>query len=407
MNDEEVEEEPNLDFLPAFQSNKINLLASISVTAITFVYNIGFAFVLFLWIFREKIPFIKKLVTMDIRNLIAFATIFVILACSINLFYIEANTDVDDAIEGAVIAFLDGSNPYVDKVVPHILPNGTEITSVYHYFPPDLISYSFFYLLLGNLPLIRGFWFFLANVVLAIAGYFFMRKLILEKIVSEYSKDNSQKEADIRLAAVYSIFLSPFILNNAVLMLVLFLAGLNLQKIGKETVGMIAHVLSASVKYMTGLFIVIWFIDDFESSLGTKDFKVIFKTFIPYIIGGTVLLILCLPFGIIETISSVFLYQGNIEQREQVAGVYGPILIEILKILSLKQLFFIIFITIMIISVLLLFTAFKEKTSYEKQMILCFIAIFTLPFFGAELFLVTLFAWILDELGYQFPRNLN
>ena len=117
-------------------------------------------------------------------------------------------------------------------------------------------------------------------------------------------------------------------------------------------------------------------------------------------IGAFVLFILVFPFGIGNVFSATILYQGDINYRGQVAGIYGPILIELVLLFNVLSYFTYIFIIMAILSVVL---AFKfGKSTYERQMILCFLFMLILPFYATELAVVPLLLWMFKLFDAEF-----
>ena len=52
---------------------------------------------------------------------------------------------------------------------------------------------------------------------------------------------------------------------------------------------------------------------------------------------------------------------------------------------------------ILIFLIAVLITFWRTRDIYERQMVLCFVVMFILPFFGTELFVVPLFLWIFNQ----------
>ncbi|MHA2274006.1 MAG: hypothetical protein ACXACI_19355 [Candidatus Hodarchaeales archaeon] len=77
------------------------------------------------------------------------------------LFVIYDLTDVDNVLWTGSEAFIEGTNPYTNKVVEHIDADGEVFYSYYNYGPVNLIVYSLFFLLFG--PLFGEWWLFPAS----------------------------------------------------------------------------------------------------------------------------------------------------------------------------------------------------------------------------------------------------
>ena len=304
--------------------------------------------------------------------------------------YAIYNTDVDDAITTAVQAFLDGYNPYAEDVVEHHnLINGipTTVLGRYHYFPPDLLIYSFFYLLTGNIlfPILGTYWFVPLHLLLLIPGY-----LIVVKIVDWPHK---------RCLPFYILLTTPFLFTNSMLMLFFFLLGYYFYEIKEQhSLGMTFYVMAASVKYMVGFIIVFYFVqmirELFRKAITPDDWRLISKKFAPYVISSCVLGLVSLPFGLINVIISVFAYQGLTSLRGEVAQSVGPLLIEILKIFSLEELFYL---PLVIIIVFIAFVILWNKDTYEQILHFSLFSMLILPFYATELFITIPFYFWFKE----------
>ncbi|MHA1166941.1 MAG: hypothetical protein ACTSRU_03895, partial [Candidatus Hodarchaeales archaeon] len=185
---------------------------------------------------------------------------------------------------------------------------------------------------------------------------------------------------------------SPFLLNNAVLMLFLYTVAISLINRMSESNQFRDHYvkilefLSAGVKYMTGIFIVLEFIREAGLSLKNREIK----DLLPYVTGSAVFIILMIPFGLIDVFIATILYQGHPDFREGVAEINGPLLVEILALLNLESLYFFIFLLSGMLALILTLYIYEEL--HEQQMFLSFIIMFILPFYGTELFIIPLFA---------------
>ena len=269
----------------------------------------------------------------------------------------------------------------------HLLPSG-EVLGLYHYFPSDLLVYSLVYFIYRPFqelfPFLLNSWFFIANVIFLVIGYFFARKIL-------------GPVEDKRLIPVYIFVTSFFLFSNSSLAALYFIIGFYcLKKLSMKKTGITSYVLSAGVKYVAGLLILVQFIEEAIKIKSIKDLKFI----IPYIIGALVIFILVFPFGIGNVFSATILYQGDINYRGQVAGIYGPILIELVLLFNVLSYFTYIFIIMAILSVVL---AFKfGKSTYERQMILCFLFMLILPFYATELAVVPLLLWMFKLFDAEF-----
>ena len=122
------------------------------------------------------------------------------------------HTDVDDAITSGVQAVLQGINPYQNDVVEHHV-NSEVILGRYHYFPPDLLTYSLFYLLFGAVlfPLLQTYWFVPLHFILLIPGYWLITQIV--------------DWPHHKLFPFTILLITPFLFTNSMLMWFFFLIG--------------------------------------------------------------------------------------------------------------------------------------------------------------------------------------
>jgi len=295
--------------------------------------------------------------------------------------YAIHNTDVDDAITSAVQAVVQGINPYQQDVVEHHV--NSEITfGRYHYFPPDLITYSLFYYLFGDIlfPLLQTYWFVPLHLILIIPGYWIITQLV---------------EWPHHLLLPFTILLiTPFLFTNSMLMWFFFLIGYYFyEKKEEEVLGMTFYVFAASVKYMVGFIILFYFIYSLKELHNENQFtnwRLFGQKLAPFLISSLILTLICLPFGFFDVINSVFLYQGDPQYRAEVAQSVGPFLIEILKLLNLTSWYLPI---VGLIVTLALIILLKQPT-YDQIMHFSFLSLIILPFYATELFItIPFFFW--------------
>ncbi len=357
---------------------------------IVILYNIGIIAMFIAWIYQDRLP-LKKIVTEGrLLYWYIFSFFWLIFSLIANFFFL--GSDVDDAIISATQAFVAGANPYVYDVVVHLL-NGKVVFGVYHYFPSDLLAYSSMYLyfrpLIQTYPQLLNSWFFFSNVLFLTGGYFFVRKIL----------DHVE---DKRLIPIYVFVTCFFLFTNSSLLVLYFSMGFYfIDKLKRHNSGITAYVLGAGVKYITGLLIFVQVIEEFSRVKELKDLKFLR----PYIVGTIVFIILIIPFGILHTLDATFLYQLEVKSRSQVAGIYGPLLIEAVLAFNILPYFSIIF---LIASVLSIFVTFKfGKTTYEREMILSFLFMLILPFYGTELLIVPILLWFfkLFDVELNFPQT--
>lgn len=299
--------------------------------------------------------------------------------------YAIQNTDVDDAITSAVQAFLAGHNPYNEQVVEHHLPSGVTY-GFYHYFPPDLLSYSLFYSVGGKflLPILGTYWFVPYHLVLLVPCYWCVSRIV------DWPHG--------RRVPFFALLVTPFLFTNSILMLFFFLIGYYFYEIQeRHSLGMTFYVVAASVKYIVGFIVLFYFIEEIRlllnKDLATAKWAHIRTNFTPYIIASLTLAIFSFPFGLIDVIKAVFFYQGLPSFRSEVAQSQGPLLIELLHWGSLDAFY-------VGVTVLILVGAFflvRNQSKYNQILQFSFLAMMILPFYATELFITVPFYWWFKE----------
>jgi len=264
----------------------------------------------------------------------------------------------------------------------------------YHYFPPDLLTYSLFYYLFGNIlfPPLQTYWFVPLHLILIIPGYWIITQLV---------------EWPHHMLLPFTILLiTPFLFTNSMLMWFFFLIGYYFyEKKEEEVLGMTFYVFAASVKYMVGFIILFYFINSLKELRNENQFtnwRIFGQKLAPFIISGIVLSLICLPFGFFDVIKSVFLYQGDPQYRAEVAQSVGPFLIEILKLLNLTSWY----LPIVGLIVILAFVILLKQPTYDQIMHFSFLSMIILPFYATELFITLPFFFWLKE-GFRAFRAAN
>lgn len=308
--------------------------------------------------------------------------------------YAIINTDVDDAITSAVQAFLNGTNPYQEDVVEHFI-DSKMVLGRYHYFPPDLLTYSLFYILVGRIFSSLGtYWFVPLHFILIVPGYWIVTQVV------DWPHN--------RLFPFTLLLITPFLFTNSMLMWFFFLIGYYFyEKKEQHTLGMVFYVIAASVKYMVGFIILFYFIQSlrelFTEGKLINDLQLIGQKLSPFIVSSFILTLFCLPFGLFDVLTSVFIYQGVPQSREDVAQAVGPLLIEILNLMNLKSLYIPIATAIIAIALLLLI----KSPPYDQIMHISFLAMIILPFYATELFIILPFYFWFKEGAKSIVVNTN
>jgi len=365
------------------------------------LYNLIFISLWILWFVyhrEEENQGLKRLFSKYLHNSKWFYLItglLIVVFLYLLFSYAITNTDVDDAITSAVHAFLQGINPYQKDVVEHYI-NSEMVPGRYHYFPPDLLTYSLFYILVGHFFVFffDTYWFVPLHFLLIIPSYWIITQLV------EWPHH--------RLFPFTLLLITPFLFTNSMLMWFFFLIGYYYyEKKERHILGMVFYVLAASVKYMVGFIILFYFVRTIKELYKERGpfniWKLVGYKLTPYIISSLVLILICLPFGLIDVIKSVFIYQGDPQYREDVAQSVGPLLIEILKSLNLISLYLPIVGVIVILALIILI----KQPTYDQIIHFSFLAMIILPFYATELFITLPFFFWFKEGGESMPVSIK
>ncbi|UCG89826.1 MAG: hypothetical protein JSU57_05035, partial [Candidatus Heimdallarchaeota archaeon] len=291
----------------------------------------------------------------------------------------------------------ESHNPYQEDVVKHYTISEIEpVYGRYHYFPPDLLTYSFFYLVAGDFlfPFLDTYWFVPLHFLLIIPSYWIITQLV--------------DWPHHRLFPFTLFLITPFLFTNSMLMWFFFIIGYYYyEKKERHILGMVFYVVAASVKYMVGFIILFYFIrtikELYKEGEPFNNWKLIGHKLAPFVISSLVLTLICLPFGFIDVIKSVFVYQGDPQYREDVAQSVGPLLIEILKFLNLESLYLLIAGVIVILAFIILI----RQPTYDQIIHFSFLAMIILPFYATELFITLPFFFWFKEGAESITVSIN
>ncbi len=352
-------------------------------------YNLFFMILLIMWVYLTKInpnyltDLRERLSRIDSRWFF-LVTFFIILGILIyQLIYGVHNTDVDDAISSAAIAYLSGHNPYADAVTRHYLPSGAEIYSYYHYFPLDLLVHAFIYMTIGRFFVMNfpTYWFVVGYLVMIPPTAWAFHRLVKLPVA--------------RSLSLYAVLVLPFLWSNALLTMMGFIWGLYfMEERQQRALGIITWIFAASSKYITGVFVFFYFVSEFKELVKNirasrlefqERIHLIGKMLAPYVIGGLLFLLLWIPFGIWEVFRGVFLYQGSISERTEVAEIKGPLLVELLKALGILPLYMPFFLFLVVIFIVMMMI-FYQNRPLQQSIVMSLILMMIFPFFGTELF---------------------
>ena len=290
------------------------------------------------------------------------SAIFALVWGSIVASIVLPSSDVVQAMTSGINAFFIGENPFIMNVVPHMisLASGSAIVyGTYNYGPLDLIIYGIGYLifkgLLGNLWWIVGF-----NYVLVFVIYAIFRKTFPEI-------------PDLIKFPPFMIIMGCFLQDNVILMIV-FLAGAwwaheRLTNHFKDSITILLLSAGVLTKMFIALVLLGYFIFVFQ-----KEIK---KWVIYSLQGGSLALLIMIPFNVLAVIHSVFFFNVNLTERAQYATIQGSIP-ALLQTVGLEDLF--ILIAFILTGIFVIFAwRYSPDNLYLKIIMLSFLSLLLLP----------------------------
>ncbi len=228
-----------------------------------------------------------------------------------NFHYLAEMTDVDDAVDAAVVNMLNGTNPYREPVVPRFNEMGhfsiigggdhkpTWSYGPYNYLPLDLIVYAGSYKLLGfaGLPL----WFVLANVVFASIGLYLLRGVL--KIDWRYY---------LPAAGMVVLFMS---MTNTSLTLLLVCAAVRVREepfAQKEHLSLVLFGLASLTKIFAIVPFAVLALYGMRSSISEKDWHRFGRVLASLGVCAGIATALIVPFGAVSVMdSTTFVYSAG------------------------------------------------------------------------------------------------
>ncbi len=271
--------------------------------------------------------------------------------------------------------FLNGINPYVDKVVPHIIyTNSGAVTlkGTYNYGPVDMIIYGIFYFIFS--PFVGDTWWIYVTNIIFIGLIYVIMRLTLENDVPQ-----------IITFISYLFLFSWFLQDNAVLMC-LFLAiawFIHVKNNTKYKHYLVTIVLTLGVltKLYVAFVLLAYFVYIFKDDIR--------EWIINTIIGLITTAIVLFPFSIIDVLKSIFVFQVDLNIRENYATIQGG-LPTYLTLFGLKWLFIPLAI-ILVIVFLYLSEIYAHDEINLKLALFTVINLVLLPSSGYAFFIIPCF----------------
>ncbi len=243
--------------------------------------------------------------------------------------YFERSHDVDDAVEAAADSYLDGTNPYVEPVVPrfaemgHFVLIGDQLDGEivwaygpYNYLPVDLLFYSACYGALGWLG--SPTWFVLVNIVLAAASMYVLN-LRLRVGWREF----------VPAAGMVVLFLA---FDNSSLTLLLMAGALHIREGAKRyprELSLLVLGLATLTKVFAAIPLAVFLLYDLQTWVRARDLRAVARTVGTTLAVAGMALILLAPFGISDVLdSTVFIYSSGETREDRPMG--GTLLSELM-----------------------------------------------------------------------------
>ncbi|MCU0859426.1 MAG: hypothetical protein MUE55_02420 [Thermoplasmata archaeon] len=299
------------------------------------LYNILIVVIALIWLVDAKYTgVLSRLVKRRPSRKVLATVLWICFLFSASVFaagydYFERSHDVDDAVEAAADAFLDGTNPYVEPVVPRFAEMGHFVLigdqadgdilwayGPYNYLPLDLLFYSSCYGALGWLG--SPTWFVLVNVVLAAASMYVL---------------NLRFRADWLMFAPAAGMVVVFLaFDNSALTLLLMVVALHLRdrsKVLPHELSLLVLGLATLTKIFAAIPLAVVLIHDLQTRVRVRDISALLRTAGAVVACGALALVVLVPFGVSDVLdSTVFIYSSGETREDRPMG--GTLLSELM-----------------------------------------------------------------------------
>jgi hypothetical protein len=284
---------------------------------IDIVYNLLIIGLVVVWILKARFHGISALALWLKRHNFAVLVVLWILfsLCLaynvLNFDKLTEETDVDDAVNAAVVNLLNGTNPYTEPVVPRFNEMGhfwligggdhkpTWSYGPYNYLPLDLTVYAGMHKLLGSLGM--PWWFVLANVVFSSIGLYLLRGVV-----------KSGWRYYVPVAGMVILFLS---LTNTSLTLLLICAALRVREeplAQRENMSLVLFGLASLTKIFAIVPFAVLALYGVKSSISERDWHRFGRILASLGICAVIATVLLVPFGPANVINStVFVWSAG------------------------------------------------------------------------------------------------
>jgi hypothetical protein len=252
-----------------------------------------------------------------------------------NVNAISGITDVDDATTAAASGYLNGYNPYDDEayeghgIVPRFAScNRTDITDLlrnpenaydwewgtYNYLPVDLFVYTFFYSIFSNITI---FWYAVANIIMSIAIVLIFKRTFPQ---AEYKS----------IIPMFGLIFLLFTLDGVILTMLFFAIAMWFEFKTtykyKEFIAATFLLLGTLTKVFLIVALVVYLIYYLQKKWSCNQ---ILATTIFCLIAGAFTILIIMPFGINDVLSSTILFHTDPALRTETTLTGGTLLYEL------------------------------------------------------------------------------
>ncbi len=274
-------------------------------------------------------------------------------------FLITLNTDAElvHVYQSLFDAFKNGNNPYKDSVIYHITGDGSISYQQFNYPPGEIIVYWLGYLILQK-------WNY--GVIIAI-------NLIINAIVA-FLFVKSSPHLENRKKAVFVLFLLLMNVHNSasttlfITMAIGFILRANMEEKHRRIILVILMGFGSLTKFFILVLIAVYF---WYKIIEQRDWSYFIDA------GGVWLIILvsCVPFGLLNVWNSTIAFNLELSGREEVTTYYPNLVSAIFYILKLKVIY--PFVVIILFALALINT--RNKDLLERMVIISAISMLLFP----------------------------
>ena len=245
---------------------------------------------------------------------LSFASAFVL-----QFGYFEDIHDIDEAVDAATHALLDGVNPYTDEVVPRFTekysPPPVFATGPYNYMPLDLIVYTCLQFSIGGLG--APVWFVLANLAFSAVAMYVLSRLL-----------GATWKVFVPLAGTVMLFYS---FDNASLTLLLMVLAVYVREKGSWHPGassIFIMGLATLTKIYAALPLAVLLLFDIQRSLGSRNWRKAVEVLTAAAAAAVIAIVVMYPFGVSNVLDAALFFHTSADARADTSAG-GTILAEI------------------------------------------------------------------------------